>query len=163
MNCILFVVYNKTIEKREKSLDDGAHFFLLVAMADGGNRQIAEGIVCQRSKHRPAFHWAGVFICRHGPDGGTRAVMRLYAGSNPAGGSNSALPRTFHAYEHNAYAYHGGCKYADAGAALRGRGRFDSGNRRQAVIRVMGWRLPGACRVKKARMPGYPGQRGQAT
>lgn len=64
--------------------------------------------------------------------------MRLYAGSNPAGGSNSALPSTFHAYEHNAYAYHGGCKYADAGAALRGRGRFDSGNRRQAVIRVMG-------------------------
>ena len=44
--------------------------------------------------------------------------------------------------------------YADAGAALRGRGRFDSGNRRQAVIRVMGWRLPGARRVKKAEMPG---------
>lgn len=40
MNCILFVVYNKTIEKREKSLDDGAHFFLLVAMADGGNSSL---------------------------------------------------------------------------------------------------------------------------
>lgn len=40
MNCILFVVYNKTIEKREKSIDDGAHFFLLVAMADGGNSSL---------------------------------------------------------------------------------------------------------------------------
>lgn len=37
---ILFVVYNKTIEKRVKSLDDGAHFFLMVAMADGGNSSL---------------------------------------------------------------------------------------------------------------------------
>ena len=31
---------------------------------------------------------------------------------------------------------------------------FDSDGWRQAVIRVMGWRLPGARRVKKAEMPG---------